>query len=387
MPVTWETSDERFYRWPPVKGTLSVALLALMGLMARDIDDLGLVLGVELVILIPGGYVWWVTLEGFLRDLRPPDQLRGGTPVAWRPRRAAIAMSWLGLLITVIATPIFGAVTADTYSGPAFFGSLAATVIGLLLATFLPRRSQTRSLRTGSVAVSPEGVVITNQGGQEAAALPFSDLPALGQSDVVSRSLPGQAGAALGPQVSWRPGARLAIQRWASEGFLPTSDETRSLHLDPAWSPDPRAHEPTRAQRWGNLLFNAWMVIMLAGFGAVIVGVVVQAGTLGDGNWFVLLIFGIPSLAVAPVFGVRAVRSLRTVHHDADVSEHGWYDILHGRGIIPFEQIDRIEVHDRAVSVHVPPSTLDYPSSRETSSCARLAASLGGVEVARRETS
>lgn len=76
------SANERFYNWPPVKGTLSVALLLGMGWLARGIDDLAMILAIEAVILLAAVYVWSTTLSGFLRDLRPPDGPDGLLTVA-----------------------------------------------------------------------------------------------------------------------------------------------------------------------------------------------------------------------------------------------------------------------------------------------------------------
>ncbi|MGP9681068.1 hypothetical protein [Brachybacterium sp. AOP3-A1-3] len=367
---------ERFYDWPPVKGTLSVALLVGMGALSCEIDDLALILAVEAVILLAAVYIWSTTLSGFLRDLRPPDGPDGMIAVASRPRRAAVAIAWGGLVLAAVATPIAGAVVIGPALAPAPVTAavLTASLAGLVIATALPSRSRTKSARAGGIGVSAQGVRVVSPAHQDEAPEPFPEHSAQRPDADEVRASMGRLESLAAPDVRWHPGAREAVARWMADGFLPTLAETRALHLDPAWSPDPRSHEPTRAQRWGRFLRSLWMVLIMAFFGALLFGALIEEGTLRDGNWFVLLAFGWIPVVGAPIFVVQAIRVVRRVPRDAGVSARGWFDVRHDRGLIPFDQITGMQNTADGLEVQLTDGTLTYPPLEDTLACARRAA-------------
>ncbi|MGP9844115.1 hypothetical protein [Brachybacterium sp. 107] len=372
-------SDARFYDWPPARGTLSVAVLLGTGFLAREIDDLAMILAIEAVILLAAVSIWSMTLSGFLRDLRPPDGPDGMIAVASRPRRAAVALSWAGLILTAIAAPIAGAVLAGPTPAPLRIVVLAAALAGLIVATALPRRSRKRSARAGGIGVSTQGVRVISPEHHDEETEPFPELSAQRpENDEIHESL-DRLEAVAAPDVRWHPGAREAVARWMADGFLPSLDETRSLHLDPAWCPDPRSHEPTRMQRWGSGMRSLWMALIMAFFEVILVGAVLAEGTLRDGNWFVLLVFGWIPVVGVPIFVVQAVRAVRRERHDAGVSRHGWFDVLHDRGLIPFDQVLGMKQTADGLEVQLTSGALTYPPLEDTLSCARRAARDFGV--------
>lgn len=368
------SANERFYNWPPVKGTLSVALLLGMGWLARGIDDLAMILAIEAVILLAAVYVWSTTLSGFLRDLRPPDGPDGLLTVASRPRPLAVALSWAGLVLTAVATPIAGAAFAGPAPAPLRAVVLAAALAGLIVATALPSRSRRRSARAGGIGVSTRGVRAISTEHPDEEPEPFPELSARRpEPDEIRESL-GRLEALVAPDVRWHPGAREAVARWMTEGFLPTLVETRALHLDAAWSPDPRTREPTRAVRWGRFVRSLWMALIMAFFGVLLFGALVMEGTLRDGNWFVLLAFGWIPVVGVPLFVVQAIRAVRRERHDAGVSRHGWFDVLHDRGLIPVDQLVALRTDEDGIEVQLRTGTLRYPPLEDTYSCSRRAA-------------
>ncbi|MGO2993251.1 hypothetical protein [Brachybacterium alimentarium] len=378
------TADERFYRWPPVKGVLSVALLLGAGFLAREIDDLTLVLAVECVLLVAAVYVWATTLSGFVRDLRPPVGPGRVITVASRPRRAAIALSWTGLVLTALAMPAAGAALAGPAPASVIAPLLAVALSGLGVATALPGLSRRRSAQAGGIGVSTRGVHVLSVEHHHAAALA---LPARAEERRSEQEIARQLerlDASLGPGVHWHPGAREAVTRWMVDGFLPSVEETGTLHLDPAWSPDPRSHEPTRVQRWSRFAINVWAAAVVAGFGAILYGALIQEGTLRDGNWFVLVVFGWMPVVGVPIFVVQAVRAVRRVRHDAGVSAKGWFDVLHGRGLIPFDQITGLRATADGLDLRLLTGTLTYPPREDTLACARRASRTYGVDYERR---
>lgn len=256
MASRFSTSTERFYDWPPAKGTLSVALLLGMGSLARELEDVAL---------------------------------------------------------TAIVTPLAGAALVGPTPAPLVALALAATLTGLVVATALPGRSRRRAAQAGGIGVSQRGVRVVSPAHrhEEPVHFPHSSVKRPGDEETSAELDRLETLAA--PEVRWHPGAHEAVARWMAEGFLPSFEDTRSLHLNPAWSPDPRSHEPNGAQRMGNVAFNVWAAILVAGFGALLLGALIQEGTLRDGNWFVLLVFGwIPVVAV-PIFVGQAIRAARPV--------------------------------------------------------------------------
>lgn len=367
-------ANERFYNWPPVKGTLSVALLLGMGLIAREIDDLAIILAIEAVILLAAVYIWSTTLSGFLRDLRPPDGPDGMITVASRPRRAAVALSWAGLILTAIATPIAGAVLGGPTPAPLRTVVLAAALAGLIVATALPSRSRKMSARAGGIGVSTQGVRVISPEHHAEEPEPFPELSAQRPENDEIRESMDRLEALVAPEVRWHPGAREAVARWMADGFLPSLAETRALRLDPVWSPDPRSHEPTRTQQWGRFVRSLWMALIMAFFGVIIAGALIVEGTLRGGNWFVLLAFGWIPVVGVPIFVVQAIRAVRRERHDAGVSRHGWFDVLHDRGLIPFDQITGMRTTEDSLEVQLTGGTLTYPPLEGTLACARRAA-------------
>lgn len=375
----FETQDERFYNWPPVKGTLSVALLVGMGFLAREIDDLTLILAVEAVILLGAVYIWSTTLSGFLRDLRPSDGPDGMIAVASRPRRVAVALSWGGLVLAAVATPIVGAAVAGPTPVPLKVVVIAAALAGLIVATALPSRSRKRSARAGGIGVSTEGVRVISPAHPHRGPEPFPTCPAQRPGAEEIRVRLDRLETLAPPDVRWHHGAREAVARWLADGFLPSFEETSTLHLDPVWSPDPRSHEPTRAQRWGRFSSSLWMAVIVALFGAAILGALIVEGRLRDGNWFLLLAFGWIPVVGVPIFVIQAVRAVRPVRHDAGVSRHGWFDVLHGRGLIPFDEISGMRKTADGLEVQLGTGTLMYPPREDTLACARRASRDHGV--------
>lgn len=373
MTSRFATRGERFASWPPVRGTLSVALLVGTGFLAREIEDLALILALEAVVLLAAVYIWSTTLSGFLRDLRPPDGPEGLITVASRPRPAAVALSWGGLVLAAVATPIAGAAFAGPTPAPLRAAVLAAALAGLIVATALPSRSRKRSASAGGIGVSAEGVRVGSPAHRNDETVPFPELPARQPDTDEVRASMDRLETQVAAEVRWCPGAREAVARWMADGFLPTLAETRALHLDPAWSPDPRSHEPTRTQRWGSFVRSLWMALIMAFFGVIIVGAVLVEGTLRDGNWFVLLAFGWIPVVGVPIFVVQAIRAVRRVRHDAGVSRHGWFDVLHDRGLIPFDQVVGMKQTTDGLEVQLTKGALTYPPLEDTLSCARRA--------------
>ncbi|MDN5821785.1 MAG: hypothetical protein L0H39_09880, partial [Brachybacterium sp.] len=163
----------------------------------------------------------------------------------------------------------------------------------------------------------------------------------------VGRSLLAGAGAGLGPGVRWRPGAQEAVRRWAADGFSPTFEETRRFGLDPAWSPDPRVDVTPLLERLRRSVFYAWGSVLMAGFG----GIFVWGIATGEAPWWLVVLFGWMPVVGLAVFLPRIVTSLRSTRPLAGATELGWFDIHHGRRLIPWEQVDRIDVHARVVTV------------------------------------
>lgn len=343
------SSAERFLEIPPVKAGISLGALGLIGSLVThpEIDDLALKLVTIVVIILFVAIPWVMTLDGFLRDLRPPLRPDGAVLLAWRPRRVAVVLSWIGLVVAVVGTVSFGVLLGVEHAGRNV--ELAAVVagVGVVIATVLPRLSSAWSSRAGTVAICPDGAIITGQGGKDNLPVPVEDLRHLGRDQEVARSLPRGVRTGIGHGVRWRPGAREAIGRWAAGGFSPTFVETRRFGLDPAWSQDPRVHVPPLIERLRRSIFYAWGSVLLAGFG----GMFVWGIATGAAPWWMVVVLGWMPVVGLFIFLPRIVTSLRSERLLAGVTEQGWFDILHRRHLIPWEQIDRIEVHDLVVTV------------------------------------
>ena len=75
---------------------------------------------------------------------------------------------------------------------------------------------------------------------------------------------------------------------------------------------------------------------------------------------------------------------MRRVRHDAGVSAKGWFDVLHGRGLIPFDQITGLRATADGLDVRLLTGTLTYPPREDTLACARRASRTYGVDYERR---
>ena len=116
------------------------------------------------------------------------------------------------------------------------------------------------------------------------------------------------------------------------------------------------------------------MALIMAFFGVLLFGALVMEGTLRDGNWFVLLAFGWIPVVGVPLFVVQAIRAVRRERDDAGVSRHGWFDVLHDRGLIPVDQLVALRTDEDGIEVQLRTGTLRYPPLEDTYSCSRRAA-------------
>ncbi|ATG51812.1 hypothetical protein CFK38_09970 [Brachybacterium vulturis] len=340
---------QRLMQMPPVRAGFSLGALGLIGTITThpEMDDLALTLVIIVVIVLFAALPWVWTLDGFLRDLRPPRRPDGAVLIAWRPRRAAVALSWVGLVAAVLGTVGFGALLGVEHSARFVAISGVAAAVGVIVATVLPRLSRAWSTSQGTVAICPGGLIVTGHGGRGSSQVLLEDLRRVRLDREVDRSLPAGAGNGLGPGVRWRPGAQEAIGRWSTEGFSPTFEETRRFGLEPAWSPDPRVDATPLLARLRQSVFYAWGSVLLAGFG----GIFVWGIATGEAPWWLVVLFGWMPVVGLAVFLPRIFTSLRSAQPFAGATELGWFDILHRRRLIPWEQIDRIEVHARVVTV------------------------------------
>lgn len=343
------SATQRLMESPPVKAGFSLGALGLIGSIAThpEVDDPALTLAIIVVIVLFAALPWVMTLDGFLRDLRPPRRPDGAVLIAWRPRRGAVVLSWVGLVAAVLGTVDFGALLGVEHPPRSVVRVGVVAAVGVTIATVLPRLSRTWSSNQGTVAICPGGMIVTGHGGEGGSQVPIEDLRWVGLDREVGRSLPAGAGAGLGPGVRWRPGAQEAVRRWAADGFSPTFEETRRFGLDPAWSPDPRVDVTPLLERLRRSVFYAWGSALLAGFG----GIFVWGIATGEAPWWLVVLFGWMPVVGLAVFLPRIVTSLRSTRPLAGATELGWFDIHHGRRLIPWEQVDRIEVHGRVVTV------------------------------------
>ncbi|EWS82463.1 hypothetical protein BF93_11835 [Brachybacterium phenoliresistens] len=275
---------------PPVRGALSVLFLVMFVAVTLVPGEHGAAMriGGGLAVLLLGVPLWSATLAGFVRDVRRPHRRGRTVVVASRPRPFAVTVSWIALGAVVGGLIGFGLVTGLGGPDPAAALCLLATVLGLPTAAVLPRLSRWHADGSGVVAVCERGLHVTARPGEEVAAIPWDRLGPIGD-------LPPDVGGALGRRVRWHPGAREAVGRWAQEGFSPTAAEVRALRLDPAWSADPAAHEPTSASRRRRAAELAWALTLCTGLLAGLIGLVVT----GTSPWWALPAFGwAPLLAI-----------------------------------------------------------------------------------------
>ena len=305
---------------PPVRGVLSVIFLVILVSAASmpGEHDAAMRVGVGLAVLLLGAPIWAATLAGFVRDVRRPHQRERAVVVASRPRPVAAAISWIALGAFVMGTIGFGLVTGLEGPDGAVALCLLAVVLGLPIATVLPRLSRWLADCAGVVTVSELGVHVIARPGEEAAPIPWDRLgpigrtslpaatpssgagradlsPGDGSAERPSADLPPDAGRELGRRVRWHPGARAAVGRWATEGFAPTVAEVRALRLYPGWSADPAAHVPGRWARGRRAAELAWALLLCAALLACLIGLVVT----GTSPWWIL-----PAFGWAPLLGI-----------------------------------------------------------------------------------
>lgn len=291
---------EELFRLPPVRGGVSILALVGLGYIPFEPEraDLSLRIAIAVVIVLMATYIWAWTLQGLVRDLRPPRDADGSTLLAYRPHPAATVIAPIALVLGVAATVWWAAIAG---SGQAVPGSPAVTavtaVLGLGLATALPLLSRRSTLRSGTVAVGQEGLLVTTERSREPRLIPYDTIAAD----------PSEVDPALGPQVRWRPGAREAVARWAADGFAPTYAEVRALGLDGRCSPDPRASLPTVGQR----LREAGQKTYFAVITGVLTAASVYAGTDPSIPWWSVVLFGGGCLLLCLFFLVQAVTALR----------------------------------------------------------------------------
>lgn len=345
---------------PPVRGAASLLFLLLLGGLAFSESDLRVWErgAIALGVILFGAPIWMVTCTGFLKHVRTATRGEDPTLLAWRPRRAAVVISWISLLGVVVGLPTFAMLIARDGAAVPLLVSLAAVVVGLPIATVLPRLSRWYALRQGTAWIDEAGLIVRSADEADEVRVPLRAVDGMHRTARLTDVLPDDAAALLGRGVRWRPGARAAVARWTGEGFVPTFSEVRRLGLDPGWSDDPRAELPTRLDRVVEALFWLWAFSVLIALttGAVYAVVVAEA------PWWIL-----PVLGVAPLIGLiilvpRAWRVWRTGNRSVHLDADGWVDLLHGQGRIPWEHVERIDVHRRNV---VLVSTQDAPPFRD----------------------
>lgn len=348
---------------PPARGVLSVMFLALapLGLMAdMDMGAPGRV-ALSLVMVLLGAPIWAWTLAGFWKDVSRPDHGDRSVVLAKRPRRLAVAVSWVALGVVVIAVPTFTISTRPEMPEELAIGSLLAVLVGLPTASLLPMLSRWYVIRGGTVSVERQGLVVRSPR-QKPRGVRLWRLEDLGEEPRVLEAMPDGTGDGLAPGVRWRPGARDAVLRWAAEGFDPTFEEARALGLRGEWSSDPRASAETWRSKAGVILFLGWAVILCG----LLAGGILYFVARGDSPWWIL-----PVLGWAPVLGLAILgrRLLRVLRHTAQpgrpparVTEEGWVDLLHEQGLIRWEHITHLMVRGHEVLLV---ATEDAPPFRD----------------------
>ncbi|MGO2719899.1 MAG: hypothetical protein ACTIAR_06295, partial [Brachybacterium tyrofermentans] len=330
---------------PPVRGVLSVLFLLILGAVPFGDGDkgVGFRIAVTLVVLMLGTIIWASTLTGFHREVREPRRLGEAVIVANRPRGVAIVVSWIALALTVsglVAVGIFASLDAP---GWVLAPVMLTVLIALPTATALPRLSRLYADGAGVVAVSPSGLMITQGHDEIRHPVPWEQIGVVRQAPYAAAFL-GRPADGLGAGVRWRPGAQQAVTRWAAEGFAPTAAEVRALRLEAHWSPDPNALAPSRSRRWLNIASLAWALVACI---LLLIGILAVIAQGSDSWWVGLLLVWAPILGIA-ILAPRLVRVLRTDEaRSATITAQGWFDILHGQGLVPWANIERIEVLDR----------------------------------------
>ena len=345
---------------PPVRGVLSVLFLLILGAVPFGDGDkgVGFRIAVTLVVLMLGTIIWASTLTGFHREVREPRRLGEAVIVANRPRGVAIVVSWIALALTVsglVAVGIFASLDAP---GWVLAPVMLTVLIALPTATALPRLSRLYADGAGVVAVSPSGLMITQGHDEIRHPVPWEQIGVVRQAPYAAAFL-GRPADGLGAGVRWRPGAQQAVTRWAAEGFAPTAAEVRALRLEAHWSPDPNALAPSRSRRWLNIASLAWALVACI---LLLIGILAVIAQGSDSWWVGLLLVWAPILGIA-ILAPRLVRVLRTDEaRSATITAQGWFDILHGQGLVPWANIERIEVLDRHTVVITWP---DVPPFRD----------------------
>lgn len=345
---------------PPVRGILSVLFLLILGSVPFGEGDkgVGFRIAVTLVVLMLGTIIWASTLIGFHREVREPRRLGEAVVVANRWRRVAIIVSWIAIVLTVIALIAFGICASLDAPGWMLASVMLTVLIALPTATALPWLSRRYADGAGVVAVSPSGLTITQGHGELRDPVPWELIGVVRQAPYAAESL-GRPADGLGARVRWRPGAQQAVARWAEEGFAPTAAEVRALRLEANWSPDPEASAPSRSSRWIGTASCAWA---LSACVLLLIGILAVIAQGSDSWWIGLLLVWAPVLGIA-ILAPRLARLLRTAEsRSATITSQGWFDILHGQGLVPWEHIERIEVLERHTVVITWP---DVPPFRD----------------------
>lgn len=336
---------------PPVRGGVSLMFLLSLGTVFID-DEMGLAgrLGLAVVLLLLGTVIWAVTLRGFVRDVHEPRRLEHGeVVVAARPRGAARVLSWIALGVLVVGLLMLPSLLdRDLLILPA----LAATLVALCLATALPKLSRRFVERAGQVAVSPVGLQLLDPKGAEVATIPWAAVGPVGTDDRVARSLEAPGAEQLGERVRWRAGAREAVARWTKVGFSPDAGEVRALALPREWSEDPAAHGRRWTETLASLAVFAWASLVCA----LLLGAMVFAVGSGQAPWWILAVLGWAPVIALVILVPRLVRVVRGGLPApagrggrsallAEATARGWDDRLHGQGLVPWEDIERLEIH------------------------------------------
>lgn len=345
---------------PPVRGVLSVLFLLILGSVPFGDGDkgVGFRIAVTLVVLMLGTIIWASTAIGFHRDLREPRRLGEAVIVANRPRRMAIIVSWIAFALTVIGLVTFGICASLDAPGWMAASVMLTVLVCLPTATALPWLSRRYADGAGVVAVSPPGLTITQGHGEIRDAVPWEQIDPVRQAPYAAESL-GRLADGLGARVRWRPGAQQAVARWVERGFAPTAAEVRALGLEANWSPDPDALVPSRSDRWIGIASLAWVLFACV---LLLIGILAVIAQGSDSWWIGLLLVWAPILGIA-ILAPRLVRALRTDEtRSATITSQGWFDILHGQGLVPWGHIERIEVLERHTVVITWP---DVPPFRD----------------------
>lgn len=332
---------------PPVRGFASVLFLVLVtAVPVSDDDELGAMARIVMVVvvLMLGTVIWAATLSGFVRDVREPRCLGDAVVLANRPRHLARVLSWTSLAVVILSGLSFGLLAATELSDVALLFSMLSFLVALPIASLLPRLSRWYADGAGQVAASPGGLQIVPARGGEDMTIPWTDLETVLPAASPAGSLPAVRICGLGGRVRWRPGTRAAVARWAAEGFDPTAEEARSLHLDPEWSSDPSTVRSSRTDRWGLIAFQGWATFACA----LLAGAMIWAVATGETSWWILLLLGWAPLLGVALLAPRLLRSLRTdANRPAEVSPAGWVDHLHGQGLVAWEDIESVEVREQ----------------------------------------